>query len=189
MAYFFGFFGISFLDTNAMERSPSSFGLSHLDTQLYPSRPSGRTGAEATAQFAEASGKSGEPVRGLPLPSTARYSPSYVLRCRHKSHRQRSVDRTQSAHSRTHINTSLSLAFVPFLPLRSAGVLACPLAPQAAPCALRRPRSSPLLRRPRWWRPRPLPATAAAASRLRRKWPRPRSHRWVRFLRGRSIRA
>ncbi|CAM9140000.1 unnamed protein product, partial [Sphacelaria rigidula] len=30
MAYFFGFFGISFLDTNAMARSPSSFGLSHL---------------------------------------------------------------------------------------------------------------------------------------------------------------
>eukprot|EP00903_Cladosiphon_okamuranus_P014119 g13122.t1 len=37
MAYFFGFFGISFLDTNAMERSPSSFGLSHLDDQLYSS--------------------------------------------------------------------------------------------------------------------------------------------------------
>lgn len=38
MAYFFGFFGISFLDTNAMARSPSSFGLSHLDHQLYTSR-------------------------------------------------------------------------------------------------------------------------------------------------------
>ncbi|CAN0110318.1 unnamed protein product, partial [Laminaria digitata] len=37
MAYFFGFFGISFLDTNAMERSPSSFGLSHLDEQFYTS--------------------------------------------------------------------------------------------------------------------------------------------------------
>lgn len=37
MAYFFGFFGISFLDTSAMERSPSSFGLSHLDTHLYTS--------------------------------------------------------------------------------------------------------------------------------------------------------
>ncbi|CAN0152830.1 unnamed protein product, partial [Discosporangium mesarthrocarpum] len=30
MAYFFGFFGISFLDKNAMVRSPSSFGLSQL---------------------------------------------------------------------------------------------------------------------------------------------------------------
>lgn len=38
MAYFFGFFGISFLDTNAMARSPSSFGLSHLDQHLYTSR-------------------------------------------------------------------------------------------------------------------------------------------------------
>lgn len=38
MAYFFGFFGISFLDTNAMARSPSSFGLSHLDQQLYAPR-------------------------------------------------------------------------------------------------------------------------------------------------------
>lgn len=35
MAYFFGFFGISFLDTNAMARSPSTFGLSQLDHQLY----------------------------------------------------------------------------------------------------------------------------------------------------------
>lgn len=34
MAYFFGFFGISFLDTNAMARSPSSFGLAQLDQQL-----------------------------------------------------------------------------------------------------------------------------------------------------------
>jgi hydroxymethylglutaryl-CoA reductase (NADPH) len=34
MAYFFGFFGISFLDKNAMERSPSAFALSHLDAQL-----------------------------------------------------------------------------------------------------------------------------------------------------------
>lgn len=45
MAYFFGFFGISFLDTDSMERSPSSFGLSHLDDQLYNSssqrQPSG----------------------------------------------------------------------------------------------------------------------------------------------------
>ncbi len=31
MAYFFGFFGISFLDKNAMVRSPSSFGLPDLD--------------------------------------------------------------------------------------------------------------------------------------------------------------
>lgn len=35
MAYFFGFFGISFLDKNAMARSPSSFGLHHLGQQLY----------------------------------------------------------------------------------------------------------------------------------------------------------
>ncbi|CAM9506508.1 unnamed protein product [Choristocarpus tenellus] len=38
MAYFFGFFGISFLDKNAMARSPSSFGLSHLDQQLLSAR-------------------------------------------------------------------------------------------------------------------------------------------------------
>lgn len=56
MAYFFGFFGISFLDTNAMERSPSSFGLSHLDGQLYNSRNNKRDGAA----FVGSSGKSGE---------------------------------------------------------------------------------------------------------------------------------
>lgn len=50
MAYFFGFFGISFLDTNAMERSPSTFGLSHLDEQLYPQR-----GQSPGAAFAERS--------------------------------------------------------------------------------------------------------------------------------------
>lgn len=42
MAYFFGFFGISFLDTNAMERSPSSFGLSHLDEHLYSQHKGGK---------------------------------------------------------------------------------------------------------------------------------------------------
>ncbi|CAM9914997.1 unnamed protein product [Ectocarpus sp. 12 AP-2014] len=47
MAYFFGFFGISFLDTSAMERSPSSFGLSHLDTHLYASE------RKRAVQFAE----------------------------------------------------------------------------------------------------------------------------------------
>lgn len=55
MAYFFGFFGISFLDTNAMERSPSSFGLSHLDGHLYAS-----SNQRQGAGFAEASGKGGE---------------------------------------------------------------------------------------------------------------------------------
>lgn len=57
MAYFFGFFGISFLDTNAMERSPSSFGLSHLDDQLYTSRSTQRQ----PAGFAESTtgGKGG----------------------------------------------------------------------------------------------------------------------------------
>lgn len=50
MAYFFGFFGISFLDTNAMERSPSTFGLSHLDEQLYNKR-----GQSPGAAFAERS--------------------------------------------------------------------------------------------------------------------------------------
>lgn len=64
MAYFFGFFGISFLDTNAMERSPSSFGLSlsHLDDQLYTSNStsgSQRKGAGAGAGFAESPGKGG----------------------------------------------------------------------------------------------------------------------------------
>eukprot|EP00904_Undaria_pinnatifida_P008450 jgi/Undpi1/4735/HiC_scaffold_18.g08088.m1 len=52
MAYFFGFFGISFLDTNAMERSPSSFGLSHLDEHLYPSHSKHHDGG-----FVGASGK------------------------------------------------------------------------------------------------------------------------------------
>lgn len=56
MAYFFGFFGISFLDTNAMERSPSSFGLSHLDGHLYASSNQRQQGAE----FAGAAGKGGE---------------------------------------------------------------------------------------------------------------------------------
>lgn len=61
MAYFFGFFGISFLDTNAMERSPSSFGLSHLDGHLYAS-----SNQRQGAGFAGASGKGGEtPPRGL----------------------------------------------------------------------------------------------------------------------------
>ncbi|CAM9451989.1 unnamed protein product [Pylaiella littoralis] len=54
MAYFFGFFGISFLDTNAMERSPSSFGLSHLDGQLYAS-----SNQREGAGFVGASGKGG----------------------------------------------------------------------------------------------------------------------------------
>lgn len=53
MAYFFGFFGISFLDTNAMERSPSSFGLSHLDEQLYTSHSRG----QGKAAFVGSSGK------------------------------------------------------------------------------------------------------------------------------------
>mmetsp|Transcript_13353 Transcript_13353/g.18850 ORF Transcript_13353/g.18850 Transcript_13353/m.18850 type:complete len:591 (+) Transcript_13353:95-1867(+) len=34
MAYFFGFFGISYLDKNAIVHSPSSFGLSQLDAKL-----------------------------------------------------------------------------------------------------------------------------------------------------------
>ncbi|CAM9746631.1 unnamed protein product [Chrysoparadoxa australica] len=34
MVYFFGFFGISFLDKNAMVRSPSSFGLAQLEQHL-----------------------------------------------------------------------------------------------------------------------------------------------------------
>ena len=55
MAYFFGFFGISFLDTNAMERSPSSFGLSHLDDQLYTSRSS----QHQAAGFADSTSKGG----------------------------------------------------------------------------------------------------------------------------------
>lgn len=54
MAYFFGFFGISFLDTNAMERSPSSFGLSHLDEQLYTSHSKHHDGS-----FVKASEKGG----------------------------------------------------------------------------------------------------------------------------------
>ena len=58
MAYFFGFFGISFLDTNAMERSPSSFGLSHLDEQLYTSHSKPRDGS-----FVKASGNGGEKRR------------------------------------------------------------------------------------------------------------------------------
>ena len=59
MAYFFGFFGISFLDTNAMERSPSTFGLSHLDNQLYTSRDQrpGGAFAKASSSAAAAAGK------------------------------------------------------------------------------------------------------------------------------------
>jgi hydroxymethylglutaryl-CoA reductase (NADPH) len=34
LAYFFGFFGISFVDKEALEESPSSFGLNDLDQQL-----------------------------------------------------------------------------------------------------------------------------------------------------------
>jgi hypothetical protein len=34
LAYFFGFFGISFVDKEALEESPSSFGLNELDAQL-----------------------------------------------------------------------------------------------------------------------------------------------------------
>lgn len=56
MAYFFGFFGISFLDTNAMERSPSTFGLSHLDEQLYPQRGQS-PGAAFVEHSASAAGK------------------------------------------------------------------------------------------------------------------------------------
>jgi hypothetical protein len=33
LAYFFGFFGISFLDTNEISKSPSTFGLSELQHQ------------------------------------------------------------------------------------------------------------------------------------------------------------
>lgn len=60
MAYFFGFFGISFLDTNAMERSPSSFGLSHLDEQLYTSSSASRGQRHGGgASFAESSSAKG----------------------------------------------------------------------------------------------------------------------------------
>ncbi|KAG5178248.1 hydroxymethylglutaryl-coenzyme A reductase-domain-containing protein [Tribonema minus] len=42
LAYFFGFFGVSFLDKEAMQRSPSTFGLGHLDAGLAPSSPRAR---------------------------------------------------------------------------------------------------------------------------------------------------
>ncbi len=76
MAYFFGFFGISFLDTNAMERSPSSFGLSHLDEQLYTSASRGQRQQGGGAAFAESSSaKGGESRLYMQSPSQSAMQP------------------------------------------------------------------------------------------------------------------
>lgn len=57
LAYFFGFFGISFLDTNAISRSPSTFGLQDLqrmqpinDTPICAEKPRVRTASLAKTE-------------------------------------------------------------------------------------------------------------------------------------------
>lgn len=69
MAYFFGFFGISFLDTNAMARSPSSFGLAQLDQQLHTSGRQAAYGDRRDNVSDTMCAKEGTPSAGTSVPS------------------------------------------------------------------------------------------------------------------------
>ena len=80
-AYFLGFFGISFVDTDGLQHSPSTYGLSDLVPDLNPSTsggPSSTTVPESNKNNDSNNGNDIHPVCGVPKMPTSPSSPNLV---------------------------------------------------------------------------------------------------------------